>query len=88
MPEALWQAAVELARQYGVHSVSHPLRLDYMGLKKRLAGVADLAKEEGNPAGVCRADQFSFDDDLGVRDRVRVFDRKQDADSVERFLDT
>jgi hypothetical protein len=35
LPESLWQAAVELARQYGV-PVAHPLRLDYMGLKKRL----------------------------------------------------
>src|SRR5580700_388200 len=35
LPESLWQAAVELARQYGVYSVAQPLRLDYMGLKKR-----------------------------------------------------
>src|ERR1022692_3607459 len=34
--ESLWQAAVELARQHGVYSVAKPLRLDYMGLKKRL----------------------------------------------------
>jgi len=38
LPEPLWQAAVELARQHGVHAVAHPLRLDYMGLKKRLSG--------------------------------------------------
>ena len=31
IPEALWQAAVELARQHGLHAVAHPLRLDYMG---------------------------------------------------------
>jgi hypothetical protein len=36
LPESLWQAAVELARQHGVYSVAKPLRLDYMGLKKRL----------------------------------------------------
>ena len=36
LPESLWEAAVELARQHGVHSVAQPLRLDYMGLKKRL----------------------------------------------------
>jgi hypothetical protein len=46
LPETLWQAAVELARQHGVHSVAHPLRLDYMGLKKRLGGVPD-SQEEG-----------------------------------------
>jgi hypothetical protein len=33
LPEPLWQAAVELARQHGIYSVAHPLRLDYMGLK-------------------------------------------------------
>ena len=43
LPESLWQAAVELARQHGVYSVAHPLRLDYMGLKKRLGGVSELA---------------------------------------------
>jgi hypothetical protein len=36
LPESLWQAAVELARQHGVYAVAQPLRLDYMGLKKRL----------------------------------------------------
>lgn len=39
LPESLWQAAVELARQHGLYSVAHPLRLDYMALKKRLGGV-------------------------------------------------
>jgi hypothetical protein len=29
LPEPLWQAAVELARQHGVYPVAHPLRLDY-----------------------------------------------------------
>jgi hypothetical protein len=38
LPEALWQAAVELARQYGVYPVAHPLRLDYARLKKQLGG--------------------------------------------------
>jgi hypothetical protein len=36
LPEPLWQAAVELAQQHGVHAVAQPLRLDYMGLKRRL----------------------------------------------------
>ena len=31
LPEPLWQAAVELARQHGIYPVAHPLRLDYMG---------------------------------------------------------
>ena len=37
-PESLWQAAVELARQYGVYPVARPLRLDYTRLKKQLNG--------------------------------------------------
>src|SRR5260221_5726194 len=45
LPESLWQAAVELARQHGVYSVAHPLRLDYVGLKKRLGGVAILRRK-------------------------------------------
>ena len=44
LPESLWQAAVELARQYGIYPVAHPLRLDYMGLKKRLGGVPNRRK--------------------------------------------
>ena len=40
LPESLWQAAVELAQQYGIYPVAHPLRLDYMGLKKRLGGIS------------------------------------------------
>jgi len=40
MPEVLWQAAVELARQYGIYAVAHPLRLDYTRLKQRLGGIA------------------------------------------------
>src|SRR6202167_2658202 len=38
LPESLWQAAGELARQHGVHSVAQPLPLDYMALQKRLGG--------------------------------------------------
>ena len=52
LPEALWQAAVELARQHGVYSVAHPLRLDYTGLKKRLDGVPISQKKAGKPAFV------------------------------------
>jgi len=39
LPESLWRAAVELARQYGVYAVAHPLRLDYTKLKKQLGGL-------------------------------------------------
>ena len=52
LPETLWQAAVELARQHGVYSVAHPLRLDYTGLKKRLEGVQGSQKKAAKPAFV------------------------------------
>ncbi len=46
IPEGLWQAAVELARQHGLYAVAHPLRLDYVGLKRRLEGVTKLEKKK------------------------------------------
>lgn len=49
LPESLWQAAVELARQHGVYSVAHPLRLDYTALKKRLGGVPVLRRKATKP---------------------------------------
>jgi hypothetical protein len=52
LPESLWQAAVELARQHGVYPVAHPLRLDYMQLKKRLGGVPSPRRKTTKPAFV------------------------------------
>jgi hypothetical protein len=52
LPESLWQAAVELASQHGVYSVAHPLRLDYMGLKKRLGGAPSLRRKATKPTFV------------------------------------
>ena len=52
LPESLWQIAVELARQYGVYRVAHPLRLDYMGLKKRLGEVPSHSRKAVRPAFV------------------------------------
>jgi hypothetical protein len=52
LPEQLWQAAVELARQHGIYSVAHPLRLDYMGLKKRLDGIPIRRRKATKPAFV------------------------------------
>jgi hypothetical protein len=52
LPETLWQAAVELAREHGLHPVAHPLRLDYLGLKKRLEAVPGPQKKVAAPAFV------------------------------------
>jgi hypothetical protein len=51
LPESLWQA-VALARQHGVYAVARPLRLDYMGLKKRLGGVPSVRRRAAKPAFV------------------------------------
>ena len=53
LPESLWQAAVELARQHGVYPVAHPLRLDYTRLKERLGGSPTVGgKKATKPAFV------------------------------------
>ena len=52
LPESLWQAAVDLARQHGVHSVAKPLRLDHMGLKKRLGEPSSHRRKAPRPAFV------------------------------------
>lgn len=52
LPEPLWQAAAELARQHGVYAVAHPLRLDYVGLKKRLGGPARRRRRSAKAAFV------------------------------------
>ncbi len=51
LPEFLWQAAVELARQHGMYQVAHPLRLDYMGLKKRLGEIPSVQEKIRKQAG-------------------------------------
>jgi len=52
LPESVWAAAVELARQHGIYRVAHSLRLDYMGLKKRLNGMTSVQKSSTKTAFV------------------------------------
>ena len=52
LPESLWQSAMELAREHGLHAVAHPLRLDYAQLKKRLGGVVTVSRKAASPAFV------------------------------------
>jgi hypothetical protein len=42
IPEDLWSRAVELAARHGVSKVAATLRLDYAGLKRRLAARAPV----------------------------------------------
>ena len=52
LPESIWDAAAELAREHGVYAVAQPLRLDYMGLKKRLGEVANRRPDKSKPVFV------------------------------------
>jgi hypothetical protein len=44
LPKALWQAAVEMARQYGVYQTARKLRLDYTCLEKAPGWNAEAGK--------------------------------------------
>lgn len=52
LPESIWDAAAELAREHGVYAVAQRLRLDYMGLKKRLGEVANRRRGKSKPVFV------------------------------------
>ena len=49
LPDSVWQAAADLAREHGVYAVAHPLRLDYMGLKRRIGGTATIVAKRKAP---------------------------------------
>ena len=55
LPEALWQAAVALARQYGLYTVAHSLRLDYAGLQKRCTGTSSRTEPKVAKPGAEKA---------------------------------
>ena len=46
IPESLWPSAEELARQHGLYAVAHPLRLDYVRLKRRLEAVSKVEEKK------------------------------------------
>jgi hypothetical protein len=81
LPEALWQAATELARQHGVHAVAHPLGLDYMRLKKRLLAVTGQPKDRPamafveliSPSAASKLEEWvvEFESPRGGKTRIR-----------------
>ena len=75
LPEPLWQAAVELARQHGVYPVAHPLRLDYTRRKERLGGIPNRRRKARKPAFVELVAPFGSSG--GLFRRVRVLERRQ-----------
>ena len=61
IPEALWQAAVDLCREHSICEVSRALRLNYNGLKNRVPKARDTGLAVG------RRSDFGFVKlDLGV----------------------
>ena len=86
LPESLWQAATELARQYGVYAVAHPLRLDHTGLSRRVhpgpaapksvsfrrgcVGPQNLQFLSGQDAADGRSADIQLSGDLGFADTV------------------
>jgi hypothetical protein len=44
LPEALWAAAAELAKRYGVNPTARALRLEYGGLRKRVENQGRLKR--------------------------------------------
>ena len=49
IPEPMWEEAVALAREHGVHAVVRALRLDYYTLKRRLSEGAAEETAGGSP---------------------------------------
>ncbi len=59
IPEALWQAAAELCKEYPVYEVSRSLRLNYNGLRHRIPEAAperSRAVGQGPDIGFVRLD--------------------------------
>jgi hypothetical protein len=52
IPEALWQAAVELCRDHSIFEVSRSLRLNYNGLKHRVPKARDMGLAVGDRRGL------------------------------------
>jgi len=50
IPERIWAAAVELARQHGIYSTARTLRLDHTRLKARLESARRASGVRSQPA--------------------------------------
>jgi hypothetical protein len=49
LPNEFWASAAGLAKQHGLYTVAHALRLDYVGLKKRVVGSAGRRRKPAQP---------------------------------------
>ena len=52
LPNALWESAIDAAKQVGVYTAAKALRLDYGGLKKRVLGSEAPRRKHKEPAFV------------------------------------
>ena len=74
IPEALWELAVELTGQHGLHRTARALKLDYYSLKKRVESAAGCGRGEGDsvflelPAGLAPLPEcvMKFEDSRGT----------------------
>ena len=81
LPESVWQAAVELAREHGVYSGGASVAAGLYGAEETTRGSFRIADESAKPAFVELMAPPSAT--RRVFDRVRVFRRKQGAHPVE-----
>jgi hypothetical protein len=49
LPDEFWASAAGLAKEHGLYTVARALRLDYVGLKKRLAGSVRRRRKLARP---------------------------------------
>jgi hypothetical protein len=54
LPVALWQSAAELARQHGIYTVAHSLRVDYTTLKKHVNGSSAPCRRRRKKVGAAK----------------------------------
>jgi hypothetical protein len=76
LPESLWQAAIELARQHGIYAVAHPLRLDYTRLdgnagRPRRRANAEFVELIGSGATALPECVIEFESSSGGRMRIQ-----------------
>jgi hypothetical protein len=79
LPEWLWRAAVEQARQHGVNVVAQALRLDYNVLKRRVGSAEQPRGKAPMPsfveligAGTTTGDEYVIEFEGAPRPRMRV----------------
>ena len=84
LPESIWDAAAELARAHGVYAVAQALRLDYMGLKKRIGEAANRRPDKSKPVFVeliappparCEECRIEFESTHGSKMRIHWPDK-------------